>query len=588
MEYEEIISEYKNGSIDISDLKKKIEIARPLNSRPSTLDLDLISNTFVTIRDGTNAQTITEKPERIEEYKYLVNMNLLDYFTNIVDRINSARAWGIMKVVPTKITKDDFKELSIDEKLRLVITLNRKYKEYLKIQKYADLRECIIGDGDLQEENIQKMQFVINMFNALKSKVAKEDFFCLPDELILSLFGFKRSKYKRLEDYFNTKNKYVRQLYENNSNYYTTEDFRDIIDNIQSTAKTLKISVNKVIEYYSLISKENFEIRGLEDEYDVFIQLQDKNKKMKALLLSPKEREEITKSEQTVEENEEEIVEELPEEHEIKEVIKEKPQQVELSKETGLTGKTEEQIKKENERITVKEQINPLILAWFGKEDRPMSDIIGPRQLSKFLEKIKQIEKETGIRVGLYIVTNADKEVALNRMQELQHKAKAKGLPKLVEGTLGGYCSYRIEQDGTITDLAKMDNETRERLIDLLDKSPYIGCFRKDVLDPRETNYLRYFYSIKKNPSINFQYLKWTIAQLLKDVEIKKQPLSFVPFIEGDFSGVDVLLQSQLDGLDKLSDYLKSKYYIAPGKTMKANIYAVGKFSGDDDEKEKN
>ena len=129
MEYEDVISAYKNGSLDISDLKKKLELARPLNSRPERLDLDIIASVFNTLRDGTNAQLIAEKPEKVEEYKTLVDWSLTEYYSNILERINSARAWGAMKVVPPKITTAEFKELLTEEKLRMVTTLNKRFKE---------------------------------------------------------------------------------------------------------------------------------------------------------------------------------------------------------------------------------------------------------------------------------------------------------------------------------------------------------------------------------------------------------------------------------------------------------------------------
>ena len=587
MEYEDVISAYKNGSLDISDLKKKLELARPLNSRPERLDLDIIASVFNTLRDGTNAQLIAEKPEKVEEYKTLVDWSLTEYYSNILERINSARAWGAMKVVPPKITTAEFKELLTEEKLRMVTTLNKRFKEYLKVQKYADLREKIIGDGDLEEASVQKMQFVLSMFNCLKSDVAKEDFFCMPEELVSALINFRKSKHKRLEDYFETKNKYVRQQYENYANYYSTEEFRDLIENLLELSKTLKISVGKAQEYYSCISKINFEIRGLEDEYETFEKLKEKNKKMFSLIpkAKPKLKEEPIKE---VKEEPEKVEKKEEPQEEIKEEKKQeqKPEVIKKQdiEDNGSTGNAEKEIEKQNNVVTAKEQITPLILAWFGRDEKPFSEFAGPKQISEFLEKIKELEKETGTRIGLYIVTNADKKTTLGRMQELQHKAKAKGLSRLVEGALGGYSSFRIEPDGTITDLAVMEKNTREEIVKLLESSPYDAQFKSDLIDPREKDYIRYFFSIKKNSAVNIKYLKARIALLLNDPLVKKQPISFVPFMEGDYAGVDVLLQSQLDGLDKLSEFLKSKYYIAPGKTLKANIYALGKFTGEQEE----
>lgn len=569
MDYDEIITEYKTDSIDISDLKKELEKARPLKARSNELDLNLIASTFHTIREGTNAQIISEKNEKVEIYNETVEKNLTQYYGNIVKRITDTKAWGIMKVKPTKVTVEDFRELTISEMLKLVMILNKKYTSYLEVQKYADLRHSLINDEDLVDENVRKMQFILTMFEGLRSEIAKEDFFCMPEELLTTIMSFRRSRYKRFEDYFNAKNKNLREVYENYSHYYTAEDFRDIIENISLVSKVLKIPAIKTIRYYSLISELNFEIRGLKEEYEVFASLQEKDRKMSSL----KKEEDISFENQEYDITDEEL-ENLHEE--IKDIIMENEEDEDTEELEDVL--VEEEPKEDEKKEPVKEQINPLILAWFGREISDITEFTSAKILSRFFDKLRQIQRETGIRVGLYIVTNAGKEVALNRMQELQHKARAKGLPRLVEGVLGDYSSYRIDKDGTITDIAVMDQETRNAYIKLLEKSLYDNGFKKDFLDPREENYLRYFFSIKRNPNITFKYLKSRIAFLLRDPEIKKEPLSFVPFIEGEYSGVDVLLKTQLEGIDDLSNYLKSKYIIAPGKTMKANILSLDKF----------
>ncbi len=558
MEYEEIVTEYLSGSIDISNLKKKLEIVRPLNARPEGLKINTVMNSMHIIRECVNVQLIANKPEKVEQYKSEVDALLVEYFSSMVERINYDRAWGIMKVVPTKITKADYIEFSTKEKLTLVKTLNRKFTEYLQVQKYADLREYLINNEDTNDYNIKRMQFIIKMFYNLKSKEVQRDFCYIPKYLLTSLMGFKKSHYVRLEDYFSKKIKHIRIEYEKYAQFFSSEDFRDIIDNLQITSKTLKVSVSKVIDYYSEISGLDYEISNLDDEYKVFEQLEEKNKEMFSL----DGNEEMST-----------LKEENLKEKDIEQEEKEKSKTESLTFEEKI-----EKIQNNSLNITSKEQITPIILAWFGRENVLTSDVVDAKMLSSFFDKIKQIEKDSGIRVGLYIITNANKEVTLNRMQELKHKARAKGMPKLVEGALGNYGSFRIDKDENIIELKSMSKDTRKTIIEMLDKGLHMGLFKKDVVDPREEDYIRYIFSIKKNPGISFKYLKWTITQLLRDEKIKKQPLSFVPFIEGDVSGVDVLLQSQLEELDKLSDHLKSEYYIEPGKTMKASINAIDKF----------
>ena len=466
MEYEEIVTEYKTGSIDISDLKKKLEIVRPLNARPEGLKIGTVMNSMQIIRECVNLQLMSNKPDKVGQYKEQVDQLLIDYFSSIVERINHDRAWGIMKVVPTKITKADFKEFSTDEKLKLVMTLNRKFTEYLQVQKYADLREYLINNEDMDEQNIRRMQFIIRMFYELKSETVQRDFCYIPKYLLTALMGFKRSHYVRLDEYFSKKLKYVNAEYEKYAQFFTSEDFRDIIDNILVTSKTLKVSVSKVIDYYSEISGLDYEIINLNDEYKAFEQVETKNKEMFSVAKESKEIKDKNENEDTDKDKDEEKEKEDSKKEEFEKQIK--------------------NIQSNSLNITSKEQIIPIILAWFGRENSSSTSIVTAKQLSQFFDKIKQIEKESGIRVGLYIVTNANREVTLNRMQELDHKARAKGLPKLIEGALGNYGSFRIDKDETITDLKVMDTELRKNIIDMFDKSLYMGLFKKDVVDPRE------------------------------------------------------------------------------------------------------
>ena len=72
MDYEEILSKYSNKSLDTSSLEKKLEVARPLDARPNELDFWTTGITFNTIREGINAQTIIEKPEKVSEAEMTV------------------------------------------------------------------------------------------------------------------------------------------------------------------------------------------------------------------------------------------------------------------------------------------------------------------------------------------------------------------------------------------------------------------------------------------------------------------------------------------------------------------------------------
>ena len=227
---------------------------------------------------------------------------------------------------------------------------------------------------------------------------------------------------------------------------------------------------------------------------------------------------------------------------------------------------------------TVKEQVIPLIFSWLEREDISLTKRIGgSKKLSEFFEKIKQIEKNEGVRVSLFLVTNTGKEVTQKRVSQFQEKAKEENLPRLIEGALGGYSAFRVDSAGRIIDMAKMSKENRRKIINLVEKSK--GFYMpQNLIDETEDNYLRYEFSGTKDSSITKQYLGIMISRLLSDEKIKRQPLKFVPYIERNSIGIDVLLESQVKGISQIADYYKIKYEIDPEKTLKTNINTIDEF----------
>ena len=162
-------------------------------------------------------------------------------------------------------------------------------------------------------------------------------------------------------------------------------------------------------------------------------------------------------------------------------------------------------------------------------------------------------------------------------MQDFKNKATINGLPNLVEGVLGGYSTFRIDSTGKINDIAIMSDINRQKIIKLLDNTKG-SALSKDLLDEKEDLYLRYLITEKRDKSITKNYLNLLVSNLLKDEKIRKQPLKFLPFMEGKYAGIDVLLESQLKGISQLPEYYKVKYNIAPAKTMNVRIDNVESF----------
>ena len=149
----------------------------------------------------------------------------------------------------------------------------------------------------------------------------------------------------------------------------------------------------------------------------------------------------------------------------------------------------------------------------------------------------------------------------------------------MVEGALGGYSAFRVDSDKRITALAKMSLENRKKISTLLSRSMDFPL-TQDLIETEEIEYLRYQFTDKRDKSIDKKYLNFAVNRILSDPRISKQPLKFLPYIENKKAGIDVVLESQLKGVSQLPEYYKSKYYVAPGKTMKVSIDDIDSFLG--------
>ena len=611
MDYQEIITEYKAGGLDVSDLRKKLEKAKPLVGRSKFRAFRLLGERIYLNNCTTSSLITPETPEKLNEFEKDLEYQLNGYFSLIVQSIRDTKAWKFMGLIASEYSKENFQKLNNPEKFKMLIMLNKKYIEFLQYQKIADIRDSFLKTSNVDEEGTRKLAFLIKMFNTLKTDEAKKEFFCFDKEFLIALVDFRRSKSLRIEDFMRSKGKQMQSDYEKYSEYFSNEDFRDISENLVQIRKILKISIPKAIDYFNEISESEFELDYFRDEYKNLKKLEEKAKRMDIIRQKVNQEQEeraqnerLAKQEQEIkrlererkeaEEQEErrkqeEARKKLEEEEKARKQKEKEELERALKQEEGLTKKMDEQIQVAQKTPTAKEQVNPLIFVWLEKEDTTLTRRVGNKNISRFFDKIKQIEEETGVRVSLFLVTNVGKEMALRRMQEFQKKANAKGFPRLVEGILGGYSSFKIDTNGKVTDIAVMSEENKEKIKRLLESSIYLQLDRR-ILESDEENFLRYQFSDKKDKSITMPYLYGLVKRILDDSRIKKQPLKFLPFIEERASGIDVVLESQLRGISQLPDYYKSKYEIAPGKTMQVNINTIEKFIGniEPDEQMKN
>src|SRR5699024_5814872 len=123
------------------------------------------------------------------------------------------------------------------------------------------------------------------------------------------------------------------------------------------------------------------------------------------------------------------------------------------------------------------------------------------RKVNEFFKSLKAYEDKTGIRLSLFMVTNANQFTTQNRVKELQKKAEDYEMPRLVEGALGGYGTFKIDKNGNVIDIAKMSFENREKIKKLLERTLRFSL-PTELIDETEENYLRYEFTDKKDASI--------------------------------------------------------------------------------------
>lgn len=628
MGYQELISSYENKGLDITSLKGMLETAKPLKGRLKYRAIDIISQRSALLNDINNLLIVSERPDKLNNFEQDISNILSEYYMTLVQSIKTAKAWKFMELDSSEYTLEVFEKLNKKDQFRKIFFLNEKYLEFLGYQNIADIRDCLENANELDDEIIGKLEFLRQMFNGLKNKEVKVEFFCFDKAFLMALIDFRKSKSFKLEDYMKTKRKKSRKEYKKFLQFFTNEDFRDIAENLDLTRKTLKVPVNSIIEAYSEMSESEAEVYYIEEEFKGFKKLEEKYNKMQVVKVEyekvkaklEKERIEREKKEEKArkeaekklaEEERKKALEKIAESMKVNKSKKsdkpakeenvekeekskksekidkkekaEKTEKVEKSRKTKKKDLKEEQRQEKIDEVVdeiynvPKEQVNPLILSWLERENVTLTKKIGSKKLVKFFDKIKEIEERTGIRVSLYIVSNTGKEITLKRLKDFKKNAIKNDLPYLVEGALGGYSSFRIDSNENISDISEMLVSDREKIINILEETKG-SALTREFVEPSEKSYIRYDLTSKKDKSITKKYLNLVVGKLLKDEKISNMSLKFLPFIEGKIAGIDVLLEEQLKGISQLSEYYKEKYSVAPGKIMNTRIDGIDDF----------
>ena len=591
MEYQEIVTAYKNKAIDFKELEKSLRATADFPGRSKYRATHAVSRYNMFHINSVNLIRTPEKGEKLEEFFTRYNYLLNTYFKTILGLVRNYKAWEVMRLNPRDFVYEDFIKKSIPDKIKEISIINKQYYKFVKLQSIADLRNRYSMLPVENEDKIRRLEFVRQMYGALKNDIMKREIFCFDKHFLFALVSFQKSNVVRIEDFMSTKKRHVEREYRKFAQFFTTEDFRDIATAISLTASTAGMSKTQVIECFSDMSESATELYYLSEERRLIRELTQKYIRMYKLkapyekeLKEKKRQEEIKAKAEAERLAKEKAAEEARRKAEAaKKAAEEAEKKRVIAKEEGLTGELDKKIDDANKVTTVKEQVNPIILSWLGKDDLSLARRIGLKNVKEFLARIQQMERETGIRCSLFLITNADEKTTVKRMEDIKAKANTMGFKNLVESAYGGYSSFIVDKDGSVQYISKISEQNRAKIIRHLEAS-FKTSLLEDMIDPTEENYLRYVFTTNlRDKSVNQEYLHYCISRLLEDPNIKRQPIKFITFEEKEGKGIDVLLDSQMVGIARLGEYYRSRYYVAPGKTLTLNIDEIPRFLSDED-----
>ncbi len=553
MEYHEIITAYEENSLDISDLKQKLETAKLLKGRPKYRAVELVMQRADIVLTIPNTLVISEVPEQTFNFEKQCNSILDQYYNILLESLEKTDAWEFLELCQSDYEIKKFKDLTVEEKFQIILDINKKYFYLLQYQKIADIRDCLKNVDDLDDITVRKLEYLIKMFESLNNEISKKEFYLINKDVLMALVNFRKSKFVKIEDYIKTKRKSIYNDYKSIADFFSTEDLKDIAENLFLTSKTLKTSVLNIIEAFSEMSETVMEIDCLLDEYNQFKKLEAKNRRMQSIKREGEENLEIDNTKEIINESKvelcEEPVEECDEEH------------INNKDDTNYV---------ENER----ESINFILFFWLDREEKTLKERIGSQYFSEFFNRIKELEIQNGIKSKLFLLTNSSRDITQKRFKEIREEAESKEMPKLIEGALGGYGSFKIDSEGNLSDLATMSEENREKIIKLMENFEFIP----DIIKTDITDYIRYQFPNPKDRTITMVNLVRIQNTINKNLENLKQPVTILPFMEGSYYGFDVLLKSQIDSWHQLPMYCKTKYYIEQNNLFSVKIDKIKDF----------
>lgn len=554
MEYQEIVTKYNNGNLDTSDLEKKIEVAESLQQRPKLRAEQMTATQFCLNQLANNALVIKEKPDNFSRFKLNCETFLRNSFFELINLIRDSKAWKKMGLIPKEYTLEKFEQIDKKAQFDVLNFLNEKYQQFMEYQKIFDIKN-VLEKYDLKQDNqLAKIVFLEKMFEAFNNDYIETEFFALSEneKLLSAIINYKKSKSKKMtltEFIEDSKRVGIKKDYEKLSKYFSTEDFREIAENLILSQKTLKLSKEAIIDIFREMSEVEKEFSGLRQEQENLRKIKEKYKRfieLKLKLANKKNVIDITnkKSEKIKIPNLNQQSKTQDESENKKEAIIENPDLAKI--------KINKQVDKLNKNLKI------VVLTWFGKKESSLGRIVGVDNINTYLKDMYEEELKTGVKASLFLVTDADRETTSKRILELKKRAKQNGMNDLVEGALGGYGTFVIDSDLNISDGVKMSENTRENIIRLLD----CNDGNSSIIDKSEKDYIRYVFYSEEDRNISIDYLQHMKKKFLSIPKVSAQPIVMLIFKEGKRAGIDVLLKNQFLESTKIREYYNSKYVV--------------------------
>ena len=140
MDYQDIVTKYKKEGLVTTNLKKRLEVAKPLEARPRYRVLEMSARNWYYNSSIIDLLTIPENEKKLELFEKNSNLIIRQYFDELIERIQRCKAWDFMGIKARDFSKERFEKAKLSEKFSIIYELNQKYYKFLEYQKLADLR----------------------------------------------------------------------------------------------------------------------------------------------------------------------------------------------------------------------------------------------------------------------------------------------------------------------------------------------------------------------------------------------------------------------------------------------------------------